>query len=162
MSYRELWANVRAIAGGWRHDAENPVAPGDFVATVGFASAEYLTLDLVCGYLGLVAVPLQHNTTAARLRPIVDEVEPSILAAGVGYLDLAVDAASGSPSLRRLVVFDYQPEVDEQREAVQRAQAKLEAAGTAVRIETLDDTIERGRALPPNPCTPGTPMSGWP
>ncbi|WP_225323412.1 carboxylic acid reductase [Mycobacterium marseillense] len=155
MTYRELWSNVRAIAGAWRHDAENPVSPGDFVATVGFASPEYLTLDLVCGYLGLVAVPLQHNSTAARLRPIVDEVEPSILAAGVGYLDLAVDAASGSPSLRRLVVFDYQPEVDEQREAVQRAQAKLAAAGAAVRIETLDDTIERGRALPPEPMYTG-------
>ncbi|WP_232518837.1 carboxylic acid reductase [Mycobacterium intracellulare] len=155
MTYRELWSNVRAIAGAWRHDAENPVSPGDFVATVGFASAEYLTLDLVCGYLGLVAVPLQHNTTPSRLRPIVDEVEPSILAAGVGYLDLAVDAASGSPSLRRLVVFDYQPEVDEQREAVQRAQAKLAAAGAAVRIETLDDIIERGRALPPEPMYTG-------
>ncbi|MBZ1503793.1 AMP-binding protein, partial [Leuconostoc mesenteroides] len=148
MTYRELWADVRAIAAAWRHDAANPVSPGDFVATVGFASAEYLTLDLVCGYLGLVAVPLQHNTTASRLRPIVDEVEPSILAAGVGYLDLAVEAASGSSSLRRLVVFDYQPEVDEQREALQRAQATLAAAGAAVRIETLDDIIQRGRALP--------------
>ncbi|MCA2320103.1 carboxylic acid reductase [Mycobacterium intracellulare] len=155
MTYRELWADVRAIAAAWRHDAANPVSPGDFVATVGFASAEYLTLDLVCGYLGLVAVPLQHNTTPARLRPIVDEVEPSILAAGVGYLDLAVEAASGSSSLRRLVVFDYQPEVGEQREALQRAQATLAAAGAAVTIETLDDIIERGRALPPEPMYTG-------
>ena len=61
MSYRELWANVGAIAGAWRHDAANPVTPGDFVATVGFASPEYLTLDLVCGYLGLVAVPLTQR-----------------------------------------------------------------------------------------------------
>lgn len=155
MTYRELWADVRAIAAAWRHDAANPVSPGDFVATVGFASAEYLTLDLVCGYLGLVAVPLQHNTTPSRLRPIVDEVEPSILAAGVGYLDLAVEAASGSSSLRRLVVFDYQPEVDEQREALQRAQATLAAAGAAVTIETLDEIIERGRALPPEPMYTG-------
>lgn len=155
MTYRELWANVRAIAGAWRHDAANPVSPGDFVATVGFASAEYLTLDLVCAYLGLVAVPLQHNTTASRLRPIVDEVEPSILAAGVGYLDLAVEAASGSSSLRRLVVFDYQPEVDEQREALQRAREKLAAAGMAVTIETFDEIVERGRALPPEPMYTG-------
>lgn len=155
MTYRELWANVRAIAGAWRHDAANPVSPGDFVATVGFASPEYLTLDLVCAYLGFVAVPLQHNTTASRLRPIVDEVEPSILAAGVGYLDLAVEAASGSSSLRRLVVFDYQPEVDEQRETLQRAQAKLAAAGMAVTIETFDEIVERGRALPPEPMYTG-------
>ncbi|WP_297825985.1 carboxylic acid reductase [Mycobacterium sp.] len=155
MTYRELWANVRAIAGAWRHDAGDPVSPGDFVATVGFASPQYLTLDLVCGYLGLVAVPLQHNTTASRLRPILEEVEAPILAAGVGYLDLAVEAASGSPSLRRLVVFDYQPEVDEHREALQRARTNLAAAGMAVTIETLDEIIERGRVLPPEPFYSG-------
>jgi len=64
ITYRDLWANVQAIAAAWWHDPVNPVAPGDFLATVGFASAEYLTLDLVCGYLGLVAVPLQHNAAA--------------------------------------------------------------------------------------------------
>ncbi len=31
---RDLWANVRAISTAWRHDAVNPAAPGDFVATV--------------------------------------------------------------------------------------------------------------------------------
>ncbi len=155
MTYRELWADVRAIAGAWRQDAANPVAPGDFVATVGFASAEYLTIDLVCAYLGLVTVPLQHNSTASRLKPIVEEVEPSVLAAGVGYLDLAVEAALGISSLRRVVVFDYRPEVDEQRETVDRAQAKLASAGLAVTIETLDDLIERGRTLPPEPMFTG-------
>ena len=38
ITYRELWANVRAIAGALRHDAADPVTPGDFVATIGFAS----------------------------------------------------------------------------------------------------------------------------
>lgn len=116
MSYRDLWANVRAVATAWRHDAANPVKPGDVVATLGFASPEYLTVDLVSGYLGLVAVPLQHNATASRLQPIVAEIEPQVLATGAGYLDLAVEAALGSTSLRRLVVFDYRPEVDDLRE----------------------------------------------
>lgn len=155
MTYAELWADVRAIASAWRHDAMNPVSPGDFVATVGFASPQYLTLDLVCGYLGLVAVPLQHNTTASRLRPIVDEVEPSILAAGVGYLDLAVQAASGNSSVRRVAVFDYRPEVDEHREALQRARTDLAAAGMAATIETFDEIIARGRTLPPEPMYTG-------
>ena len=125
ISYRDLWANVRAVAAAWRRDAVTPVAPGDVVATLGFASPEYLTLDLVTGYLGLVAVPLQHNATASRLQPIVAEIEPQVLATGAGYLDLAVEAVLGSSSLRRLVVFDYQPEIDDQRENLQRAQQKL-------------------------------------
>jgi len=155
ITYRDLWANVRAIATAWRHDATDPVAPGDFVATVGFASPEYLTVDLVCGYLGLVAVPLQHNAAASRLQPIVEEVEPRVLAAGAGYLDLAVEAALRSTSLRRLLVFDYQPQVDDQRESLERATAKLAAAGMPVTIEILSDVIERGRALPPEPIYTG-------
>jgi fatty acid CoA ligase FadD9 len=155
ISYRDLWANVGAIATAWRNDEANPVAPGDFVATIGFASPEYLTLDLVCGYLGLVAVPLQHNASASRLQPIIAEVEPRVVATGAGYLDLAVEAALGSTSLRRLVVFDYQPEVDDQRESLERARANLAAAGMALTIETFDELIEGGRALPPEPMFTG-------
>ena len=155
ITYRELWANVRAIAAALRNDAANPVAPGDFVATVGFASPEYVTVDLVSAYLGLVAVPLQHNAAASRLQPIIAEIEPRVIATGAGYLDLAVDAALGSASLQRLVVFDYQPEVDDQRESVQRAREKLAQAGMAVTIDTFDELVERGRNLPPEPAFTG-------
>ena len=155
ITYRELWANVRAIAAALRNDAANPVASGDFVATVGFASPEYVTVDLVSAYLGLVAVPLQHNAAASRLQPIIAEIEPRVIATGAGYLDLAVDAALGSASLRRLVVFDYQPEVDDQRESVQRAREKLAQAGMAVTIDTFDELVERGRNLPPEPAFTG-------
>ncbi len=129
ITYRELWANVRAAAAAWRHDPDRPVAPGDFVATVGFASPDYLTIDLVAGYLGLVAVPLQHNAPVSRLRPIIDEVEPRVLAVSAAYLDLAIESALRSQSVRRIVVFDYQPEVDDQRDGLERARARLESAG---------------------------------
>ena len=155
ITYRDLWANVRAIAAAWRRDAVNPVAPGDFVAILGFASPEYLTVDLACAYLGLVEVPLQHSAAASRLQPIIDEVEPRILATGAGYLDLAVDVALGSTSLQRLVVFDYQAEVDDHRESLERAKARLTDAGMTVTIETLNELIERGRALPTEPTYAG-------
>ena len=51
-----------------------PSTAGDVVATIGFASPDYLVVDLVCAYLGLVAVPLQHNAPASRLRPIIAEM----------------------------------------------------------------------------------------
>jgi fatty acid CoA ligase FadD9 len=155
ITYRDLWANVRAIATALRHETANPLVPGDFVATVGFASPEYLTIDLVAAYLGLVAVPLQHNAAASRLQPIIAEIEPRVIATGAGYLDLAVDAALGSTSVQRLVVFDYQPEVDDHRENVQRARAKLAEAGMAVTIETFDELLDRGRDLPPEPAFTG-------
>ena len=155
ITYRDLWANVRAIAAAWRRDAVNPVAPGDFVAILGFASPEYLTIDLASAYLGLVEVPLQHSAAASRLQPIIDEVEPRILATGAGYLDLAVDVVLGSTSLQRLVVFENQAEVDDHRESLERAKARLTDAGRTVTIETLNELIERGRALPTEPMYAG-------
>ncbi|MDT5410232.1 MAG: fatty acid CoA ligase FadD9 [Mycobacterium sp.] len=151
ISYGDLWTRVRAVAAAWRRDETSPVNPGDFVATIGFAGPSYLTVELVCAYLGLVSVPLQHNAPVSVLKPIIDEVEPRVLAAGAAYLDLAVESALQSASLRHLVVFDYQPQVDEHRENLERARKRLHDAGVPVVVSTLDEVIERGRELPPEP-----------
>ncbi len=145
VTYRGLWSNVRAIAAAWSAD-DTPVSAGEFVATIGFASADYLTIDLVSNYLGLVAVPLQHNSPASRLLPIFAETEPRVLAVSAAYLDLAVECAANSPSVRRLTVFDYDDAVDSQREALQQARTRL--AGAGLTIEILSDVIARGRTLP--------------
>src|ERR1700759_21641 len=116
ISYSDLWTRVRAVAAAWRRDETSSVNPGDFVATIGFAGPGYLTVELVCAYLGLVSVPLQHNAPPSVLKPIIDEIEPRVLAAGAAYLDLAVESALHSASLRHLVVFDYQSQVDEHRD----------------------------------------------
>lgn len=150
-SYRELWSDVAAVASAWSQAAEAPVRAGDFVATIGFASGDYLTVDLVCGYLGLVAVPLQHNAPVSRLQPILAETEPAVLAVSAAYLDLAVESVRGSRSLRRLVVFDFAADVDEDRERLARAKDQLAAAGTNVVVETIGEVVERGRALPETP-----------
>src|SRR5271170_722942 len=155
IGYGELWTRVRAVAAAWRHDETTPVNPGEFVATIGFAGPSYLTVELVCGYLGLVSVPLQHNAPVSVLKPIIDEVEPRVLAAGAAYLDLAVESALQSASLRHLVVFDYQPQVDEHRENLERARQRLHDAHMPVVVSTLDEVIQRGRELPPEPLYTG-------
>jgi len=103
VSYRDLWDRVAALSAALRTDDAAPVNPGDFVATIGFASPEYLMVDLACSYLGLVSVPLQHNAPASQLRPIIAETEPKVIAVGAEYLDLAIEAAAESASLRRLL-----------------------------------------------------------
>jgi fatty acid CoA ligase FadD9 len=148
ITYRELWARVNAIASAWHQDS---IGAGDFVATIGFASPDYLTVDLVCSYLGLVSVPLQHNAPVAQLRPIIAEVQPRVVTVGAGYLDLAVASALSSDSLQRLVVFDYQPGVDDHRESLERARRRLHEADSPVVVETLAEVIERGAALPFQP-----------
>ena len=144
ITYGQLWSNVTAIAAAWT--ADDAVRPGDFVATIGFASADYLTVDLVSNYLGLVAVPLQHNSPASRLRPIFAETEPRVLAVSADYLSLAVECALSSLSVQRLTVFDYNAEVDSQREALQEARIRLSAS--SIEVELLTEVIARGRTLP--------------
>lgn len=149
ITYRELWDRVTAVATAWSKNPTNPVCAGDFVVTVGFSSPNYLTVDLVCAYLGLVSVPLQHNASVAALSPIIAEVEPRVLAVAAAYLDLAVEAALGSPTLRRVVVMDAHPQLDEHRDKVERARQRLQDAGMTTAIDTLSADAERGAALPP-------------
>src|ERR1700742_2170821 len=144
ISYREFWGRVRAIATAWRHDLSHPARVGDVVATVGFASADYLVVDMACAYLGLVTVPLQHNAPVSRLRPIIEECQPTIVAVSAEYVDLAVESVLSSRSVSRVMVFDYRPEVDEQRENFERARTRLRASGQVV-VTTVDEGVERGR-----------------
>jgi fatty acid CoA ligase FadD9 len=157
ITYREVWDRVRAIATDLHNDPTAPVKAGDFIATVGFSSPDYLTVDLASNYLGLVSVPLQHNAPVSQLRPIVAETEPTVIAVDAEYLDLAVESALESTSLRRLLVFDYRPDVDDEREGLERARARLTEAGLQVAVDTLADVVAHGRSLPQVPAdTTGT------
>jgi fatty acid CoA ligase FadD9 len=151
ISYRDMWARVRALATAWHNDPLHPLRTGDVVATVGFASPEYLIVDLACAYLGLVSVPLQHNAPVSRLAPIIGEVEPRVVAVSAEYLDLAVAAALDSTTLRHLVVFDYGAGVDEHRESLEEAHARLSQAGRTVAIHTLGEVVASGAELTPEP-----------
>ncbi|HKV20057.1 MAG TPA: carboxylic acid reductase [Mycobacterium sp.] len=155
ISYRQIWERVAAIATALHNDPTSPVHPGDFVATIGFASPDYLAVDLACAYLGLVSVPLQHNAPLTQLRPIVEETEPKVLAVGAHYIDLAVDTAVESASLRHLLVFDYDASIDDHREGVARARNRLREAGKDITVDTLERVVERGRDLPQTPAYTG-------
>ena len=151
VSYAELWGRARAVAADWSHDAQAPVKAGDFVAILGFASPDYAATALAAVHVGAVIVPLQTTAPARQHIDIMVETEPHVLAAGVEYLDTAVEAALGGWAPPRLAVFDYAPEDDGQRERFEAAQRRLAEAGCPVRLETLDQLAARGASGPPAP-----------
>ncbi len=153
LTYGQLWERVRALAAAWHHDPERPTRAGDFVAVLGFTSVDYTIVDLACTYLGTVGVPLQAGGSLAQLTPIVAETEPRVLATDVEQLGAAVDLALDAASVRSLVVFDYHARDDDHRAALAAARARL--SGGPVRVETLDEALDRGRALPPAPLRTG-------
>src|SRR5208337_3965223 len=147
ITYRELGDRVGALGRALTNDS---VQAGDRVCVLGFNSVDYTTIDMALGTIGAVSVPLQTSAAMTALQPIVAETEPGVIAASVNQLPDAVELIlSGSqtgPAPAKLVVFDYHPEVDDQREAVEAARARLGDA--AVVVETLADVLERGKALP--------------
>ncbi|WP_166904432.1 carboxylic acid reductase [Mycobacterium sp. DL440] len=153
ITYRQLGDRVQAVTNAWHN---HPVKPGDRVAILGFTSVDYTTIDTALIELGAVSVPLQTSAPVTTLRPIVAETEPTVIAASIDFLDDAVELVRSGPAPRRLVVFDYRPQVDAQRESFEAAKAAL--AGTDVIVEPLADVLDRGRSLADAPLyTPGQP-----
>lgn len=149
ISYRALGARVEAVAAEWQHHEESPLHEGDFVAILGAGSIDYLTVDIAAMRLGATVVPLESTAATATLRPVVAEAGPRILAARNEFLHVAVELAAHSPTVRRLVVLDHHPEVDEERERLEAARTGL--AGTDIDLVTVAALVERGRTLPAAP-----------
>ncbi len=145
ISYAELSDRVNAITSALTGD---PVRPGDRVALLGFTSVDYTCVDIALIGLGAVSVPLQTSAPVGQLRPIISETEPTVIASSVDYLGDAVELVLTGFAPARLIVFDYLPAVDDHRDALGAAKARLAQAGSPVVVETLADVIERGARLP--------------
>jgi fatty acid CoA ligase FadD9 len=145
ISYGQLAERSSALARIW---ANGWVNPDDRVATLGFTSVDYTTIDLALVQLGAVAVPLQSTAPASQLQHIAAETQPTLIASSVGCLAEAVELALSTSSVQRLVAFDFRPELDEEREALQGAAARLTANDSPVALVTLAAEIESGAGLP--------------
>jgi fatty acid CoA ligase FadD9 len=139
LTYGETWARVRALADAL---SGNPIQSGDRVATLGFTSADYAVVDMALSLTGAVSVPLQTSAPVAQLHPILVETTPVAILSSVDHLADAVELALTAHAPKRLVVFDYHPQVDDHREAFEAAAARL--AEINVGIEALDDVIKQG------------------
>ncbi|MFE3542622.1 carboxylic acid reductase [Nocardia sp. NPDC059177] len=148
LTYRELWERARGVAAAWHAEG---LAAGDFVALLGFTSADYTVLDLATIHLGVVAVPLQGGAGLEQLRSILDETAPRVFAVDTAHLAVAVDAVLAGATPHTVVVFDHHADDDDHRDALAAARARLTAANSTVTLRTLAEVVDRGRALPPAP-----------
>ncbi|MGD1253859.1 carboxylic acid reductase [Mycobacterium seoulense] len=146
ITYRQLGERVAALGRAW---ADGEVHAGDRVCVLGFNSVDYATIDMALATISAVSVPLQTSASPASLRPIVTETEPTVIAASANQLPEAVELILSGHRPAKLVAFDYHPEVDDEREALETARTRLADAGVAV--ETLAEVLERGKALPDTP-----------
>ncbi|MDG2003253.1 MAG: AMP-binding protein, partial [Novosphingobium sp.] len=147
MTFGKLWERAQAVAAAWHDDGQRSVKAGDFAAILGFASPDYATLVLANIYLGTVIVPLQTTAPASQHADIMGETEPRILATAIENLETAVEGVLLRAAPGRLVVFDYDARDDEQREMFEAGRKRLADAGCDTAVETIDETIARGKPL---------------
>lgn len=142
-SYAELWERVNSVAAALRES----VAPGSRIATIGFPSADYATVDMAVPLLGATAVPLHAGAPEAQLQAMVDEAEPTVFACSVDELGVAARLALHTRSVVEIVVFDHRVDDDDHVDALDAARRHLAPASDRVALRTLVDVIERGRVL---------------
>jgi fatty acid CoA ligase FadD9 len=147
ISYGEMWSRARAAAADWHRHGEHPVKPGDMVCVLSFTSPEYGQIILAGIHLGAVIVPLQTSAPTSDHIEIIRETEPTVFAAEIDYLDAAIDAVLGSTWPKRLVVFNYDPRDDDQRDKFEAARTRLAHADCPLTIEPLDAIVEHGKKL---------------
>ncbi|MBM7773290.1 fatty acid CoA ligase FadD9 [Actinokineospora baliensis] len=146
-TFAQVWARTRAVATELWANPVHRLLPGERVAFLGFAGYDYTTLDLACILRGAVSVPLQTSAPIGQSHAIVAETEPTVVAASLDRLDVAVELVLRSSSVRRVLVFDYLPEVDDQRERVEAARVRLLDSGRDIAVESLSDSAARGGEL---------------
>lgn len=149
ISYRELWQRINAIATDWLAHQTFPISSGEFVCTLGFASADYITVDLACALTGAVTVPVQYDAQTGQLTRVLAETRASALAVSSDQLPTAVEAALSAPRLRRLIVFDHRADIDDFDDTFEQAQLRLTKSRHPILFETLDEVIRRGLRRPP-------------
>ena len=137
VTYREIARRARAIATVWQQDEGRRVAPGQTVCFFGFASTDFVVLDLACVLAQGMAVPLQTSLAGQDLAGIVADVEPVVIAATIDDLVVAAAFAASVDGVHTLVAFDYDERIDADREQWAAAAAALGGRAELVSVEEL-------------------------
>lgn len=151
VSYSELWARSRALANVWYHDESRSLRANDLMCIIAFAGIDFATVDLAAIHNGAVVVPMQTNGQMSQLLGIIKEVEPRWLATSLECLETSVELVLNGHRPAGMLVFDYHPEVDDEREMFEAAQARLAAAGLPDLLLTLQAACAKGETLPAAP-----------
>ncbi len=155
VSYAEFRNRVRSIALAWNAQDRFKVNPDEFVVIMGFAGIDYLALDTACLYAQTVTVPIQANYGFEALKGMLEIIEPAVMTTSVVDLEMAVRLVEAIPSIRSLLVFDYDPADSGNLSAWQASKEALAASCPRLACLPLAELTELGNAddwamLPPH------------
>jgi len=151
ITYAELWSRVRNLASFWYNDPDRHLRAGELLCILAFSGADFTTVDMAATHNGAVTVPMQTNGQPQQLLEIVREVEPRWLATSLECLPTAVNLVLNGFQPTGLLLFDYHPEVDSEREIYERSRTQLAEAGLPGLLVTLESACDQGSTFPRAP-----------
>jgi len=145
ITYQELQERIQAIAMAWRTHPDCQVHRDEFVCIMGFADRQFAEIDLACTYAKAVSVPMASSTAGADLGEIFANVEPVLVASTIEDLALSVELAIEQKTVKSVLVFNYDGEIDVDKQILENAIARLKEAGGTTRLILLKDLIAYGK-----------------
>ncbi|WGL97455.1 thioester reductase domain-containing protein [Arsenophonus sp. aPb] len=145
ITYQQLWNRAESIANEWYQHDQYPLKAGDKVVILSFIHSDYIAINLACVQINAIIVPLQTNLSNKELTLTLQEIEPRIIAASIEYLPIAVELAKNNNSIKRIIVFDYDPSHDNAEKLEQLQNQSI------IKIEELPNIIRLGSKLPKVP-----------
>ncbi|MFK8022196.1 MAG: thioester reductase domain-containing protein [Pseudomonadales bacterium] len=144
VSYGQFRDRVRSIASAWRAPGSFHVGQDEFVCMMGFAGIDFSALDVACLYTQTVSVPIQANYGFEMLRGMLELIEPSLIATATADLEMAVQLAEAIPSIKSVIVFDYDDGDSENRFAWKASKNALADRCPNVAAISLDELVALG------------------
>jgi fatty acid CoA ligase FadD9 len=145
ITFRELRERVQAVVTSWSRGDPVKVKPGDVVCLLGFASIDYVSVDLACAYAGAVSVPLQTTLYHDDLVKILAETRPVSVVASLENIEAAAAAVNAVADVNCIVVMDYDPRVESHKARFEAAVARLASGGSRVELIALGDIVMEHR-----------------
>ena len=144
ISYETLRHRIERLANAWAHDDLHKRTEGEFVCILGSASIDFVVVDLACAYGRLVTVPLQGNLPLDELARIVADIAPPVLVTSCANLPLAVLLVAGAPTIRSVIVMDFEPRDDFELAQFNSAKMQIESRRAGISFATLNELVAFG------------------
>lgn len=145
ISYREVFADVKAVAGGLRAVG---VEPGERAAILSENRPEWALADFGCLCAGVVDVPIYATLTAPQIQYILNDSEArAIFLSTAEQLEKVLEIRPDCAALETIVVFDPPQDVPD---GVIGWDGFLELGRTAMKDVTDDAFREGARSITPD------------
>lgn len=147
ITYFKLHQRIKNLAMAFRTSEKCRVERDEFVMIMGFADVDYVVVDIACVYAKAVRVPIQSSSSGADLSQIMSNIQPVVMATTIEDLRVTIELSLDNPSVKSIIVFNYDNRVDSEIDLFNEANIELKKAGSNIHLLSIEQVEKIGEAL---------------